>query len=76
MPEPLSDLTLRYWFTAEGITSFTAHMYYANLSSITSSTIAETFVSLNSTSTPPATAMADTYMQNLRSRREPEASGR
>jgi hypothetical protein len=63
MPQALSDLTLRYWFTAEGITSFTAHMYYANLPSITTSTIAESFVSLNASSTPPATAMADTYMQ-------------
>ena len=63
MPQPLSELTLRYWFTAEGITSFTAHMYYAALSSITSSTLAETFVSLSATSTPAATAKADTYMQ-------------
>lgn len=63
MPQALSDLTLRYWFTAEGVTNFTAHMYYAALSTITSSTIAETFVPLSSTSTPPATAKADTYME-------------
>jgi|HubBroStandDraft_6_1064221.scaffolds.fasta_scaffold233736_1 hypothetical protein len=63
MPQALSDLTLRYWFTADGITSFTAHMYYANLSTITTSTIAEGFTSLNASSTPPATAMADTYME-------------
>jgi Cellulose binding domain len=63
MAQALSDLTLRYWFTANGITSFTAHMYYANLPSITTQTIAESFTSLSATSTPPATAMADTYMQ-------------
>jgi Cellulose binding domain len=62
-PQALSELTLRYWFTAEGATSFTAHMYYAALSSITSSTLAETFVPMSATSTPPATAKADTYMQ-------------
>jgi cellulose 1,4-beta-cellobiosidase len=63
MPQALSELTLRYWFTAEGVTNFQAHMYYAALSTITSSTIAETFVPLSSSSTPPATAKADTYMQ-------------
>lgn len=63
MPQALSELTLRYWFTAEGVTSFNAHMYYAALSTITASTIAETFVPLSSSSTPPATAKADTYMQ-------------
>ena len=63
MPQALSDLTLRYWFTADGITSFTAHMYYATTASITSSTIMETFSTLNASSTPPATATADSYME-------------
>lgn len=63
MPQALSELTLRYWFTANGATSFTPHMYYAALSTITMSTIAVTFVPLSSASTPPATAKADTYMQ-------------
>jgi hypothetical protein len=63
MPQALSELTLRYWFTGEGVTSFQAHMYYAALSTITTSTIAETFVPLCASSTPPATAKADTYMQ-------------
>ena len=38
-------------------------MYYAALSTITTSTIAVKFVSLSSSSTPPATATADTYME-------------
>jgi Cellulose binding domain len=63
MPQALSDLTLRYWFTADGITSFTPHMYYAAQSTITTSTAAESFTTLTATSTPPATATADTYMQ-------------
>jgi hypothetical protein len=63
MPQALSELTLRYWFTANGATTFTPHMYYAALSTITTSTVAETFVPLSSASTPPATAKADTYMQ-------------
>jgi Cellulose binding domain len=63
MPQALSELTLRYWFTAEGVTTFTAHMYYAALSTITTSTLAQAFVPLSAASTPPATAKADTYMQ-------------
>jgi hypothetical protein len=63
MPQALSELTLRYWFTADGITSFTAHMYYAALSSITTSTLMESFTPLSAASTPPAMATADTYMQ-------------
>ncbi len=63
MSQALSELTLRYWFTAEGITSFAWHMYYAALSTITTSSIAVKFVPLSSSSTPPATATADTYME-------------
>jgi hypothetical protein len=63
MPQALSELTLRYWFTANGVSSFTPHMYYAALPTITTSTIAEAFVPLSASSTPPATAKADTYMQ-------------
>lgn len=62
MPQALSDLTVRYWFTADGITSFTAHMYYAATATLTTSTIMETFSSLSASTTPPATATADTYM--------------
>jgi hypothetical protein len=65
MSQALSDLTLRYWFTADGIanSNFSWHMYYAALSTITTQTIAVKFVSLGSSSTPPATATSDTYME-------------
>jgi hypothetical protein len=65
MPQALSELTMRYWFTADGIANANLvwHMYYAALSTITTSSIAVKFVSLSSSSTPPATATADTYME-------------
>jgi hypothetical protein len=61
MPEALSDLTLRYWFTADGATSFDGHEYYAG--GTINGNVTWTFTTLNATSTPPATATADTYME-------------
>jgi hypothetical protein len=61
MPQALSDLKLRYWFTAEGGTGFMGHEYYA--ASPINGNVTWTFTTLTSTSTPPATATADTYME-------------
>lgn len=61
MPQALSDLTLRYWFTADGASSFAWNEYYA-VSPINGN-VKGAFTKLTSSTTPAATATADTYFE-------------
>jgi hypothetical protein len=62
LPQALSELKLRYWFTADGATTFTGNNYYA-AAPLQGNIAYSTFVKLTATSTPPASATADTYME-------------
>ncbi len=60
MPQALSELTVRYWFTADGAPTVTAISYYATIGSTNVMTSVE---SLSSATVPPATATADSYVE-------------
>lgn len=62
MPQALSELTARYWFTAEGDTSPEMECYYAGPLLQTSNVLWK-FTSLTQGSTPPKTSTADTYLE-------------
>ena len=61
-PQPLSAVTVRYWFTAEGDTSPATECFYAGPLLMTKAVVGS-FTSLTSASTPPKTATADTYLE-------------
>jgi hypothetical protein len=61
--QALSDVTVRYWFTAEGDTTLTMECYYAATIAMPKTDILWTFKTLTATTTPPATATADTYLE-------------
>ncbi len=61
MPQGLSELTLRYWFTADGASSFAFNEYYA--ASPINGNVMGAFTQLTASTTPAATATADTYFE-------------
>jgi cellulose binding protein with CBM3 domain len=63
MPQALSELTARYWFTAEGDTSLMMECYYQGPLLQATSDVAWAFTSLTQGSTPPKTSTADTYLE-------------
>ncbi len=62
MPQALSDLSVRYWFTAEGDHSLKMECDYAG-PLLPNTSVVGAFTSLTTTSGPPATATADTYLE-------------
>jgi hypothetical protein len=60
MPQALSELTVKYWFTAEGATPLAFENYYA--AGTIQHNIDASFETLSASSTPPASAKADTVM--------------
>ena len=61
MAQPLENLKLRYWFTTEGATSFAMNEYYA--ASPINGNVTGTFTPLTASTTPPATATANEYLE-------------
>jgi Cellulose binding domain len=61
MPQPLANLKVRYWFTTEGATSFAMNEYYA--ASPINGNVTGTFTPLTASTTPPATATANAYLE-------------
>jgi hypothetical protein len=60
-PQALANLTLRYWFTADGVSAFTMNEYYA--ASPINGNVTGTFAALTSATSPAATSTADTYLE-------------
>jgi endo-1,4-beta-xylanase len=61
--QALSELTVRYWFTAEGDSTLTMECYYAATIAMPQNNIPWTFKTLTATTTPKATPSADTYLE-------------
>ena len=63
MDQKLSELTVRYWFTAEGDPTIKMECYYAGPIPSPMVNVQGTFKTLTATTMPAATATADTYLE-------------
>ena len=63
MAQKLSELTVRYWFTAEGDPSMKMECYYAGPIPAPMTNVQGTFMALTAATMPAATATADTYLE-------------